>query len=274
MNLNIELNKVGADPELFFVKDGHPWSAEGLVGGTKAEPRPIVGLPPGFCVQEDNVSAEFNIPPAGTPEEFSGNVAKVLTYLKKVAKKHKCELSFEPALDFPIEQVSTPHARLMGCDPDFSVWTMDVNPRPIAPPQMRTAAGHVHISWFGEVDFEMQTIVGRACDVFLGLPHVLSTDRSRRRELYGKAGCIRPKDWGLEYRTMDCSWTKHMDIRKQVFRNISHMFCMLREDNNLPHQITSWGDEIQEAINTHNKELCRKIMGAFDVPSFPEIRAA
>jgi hypothetical protein len=272
--MNIELLKVGCDPELFFTKDGHPWSAEGLVGGTKAAPKPIVGLPEGFCVQEDNVSAEFNIPPARTPEEFSNNVSKVLTYLKKVAKKNKCELSFEPALDFPIEQVSTPHALTMGCDPDFSVWTMDVNPRPIAPAQMRTAAGHVHISWFGEVSVDTQTIIGRACDVFLGLPHVFSTDRSRRRQLYGKAGCIRPKEWGLEYRTMDCSWTQHMEIRKQVFRNIVHMVHMLNTNNNLPNQINGWGDEIQHAINEHDKDLCHKIMCAFDVPHFPHVQGA
>jgi hypothetical protein len=269
--LNIELNKVGCDPELFFVKDGHPHSAEGLVGGTKADPRPIAGLPEGFCVQEDNVSAEFNIPPARSAEEFSGNVSKVLTYLKRLAKKHKCELSYAPALDFPIEQVSTPHARLMGCDPDFSVWTMDVNPRPIAPLQMRTAAGHVHISWFGDVTVETQTIVGRACDVFLGLPHVFSTEKSRRRQLYGKAGCIRPKEWGLEYRTMDCSWTQHSDVRKQVFRNIAHMLEYLRMNNNLANQINSWSEEIQFAINEHDKDLCIKIMNAFDVPYFPHV---
>lgn len=271
--LNIALNKVGADPELFFVKDGHPWSAEGLVGGTKSKPKPIPGLPDGFCVQEDNVSAEFNIPPASTPEEFSNNVSRVLTYLKKVARKNGCELSFKPALDFSIEHTSTPHAMLMGCDPDFSVWTMEENPRPKAPPQMRTAAGHVHISWRGDVSHSTQAIVGKACDVFLGIPHVFSTEKSRRRELYGKAGCIRPKPWGIEYRTMDCSWVQNMMLRKQVFRNIQFMFYTLNELPNLPHQIDSWGEEIQRAINVHDKDLCMKLMNIFNVEPFPHVPA-
>jgi hypothetical protein len=222
-------------------------------------------------VQEDNVAAEFNIPPADGAEVFNRNIALVLTYLKKVAKKHGCELCFSPALDFPIEQVSTPHARLMGCDPDYSVWTMAVNPRPIAPERMRTAAGHVHISWTGPVTMETQTLVGRGCDVFLGMPHIIATEKSRRRELYGKAGCIRPKDWGIEYRTLDCSWIQDYRMRKAVFRNIEALFFRMQEDNKFPKEVDSWGDEIQHAINNHDKDLALTIADTFDVKLFPYI---
>lgn len=265
----LQLNMLGADPELFLMKNGTPWSIEGLLGGTKENPKPIPGLPEGFAVQEDNVAAEFNIPPCNTAEEFNRNIAVVLKYLQKVAKKHGLELCYNPDLDFPIEQVSTPHTLRMGCDPDFSVWTMQVNPRPIAPLQMRTAAGHVHISWKGDVSVETQTLVGRACDVFLGIPQVFATEKNRRRSLYGKAGCIRPKDWGIEYRTLDCSWVRDFKTRKQVFNNVCQMFFRINEDNNLINVINSWGDEIQNAINEHDKDMALKIMSAFDVPYFP-----
>ena len=74
--MKINVLAVGADPELFLRrKDGTPQSSEGLVGGSKDEPLAIPGLADGFAVQEDNVTVEFNIPPAQTSTEFSNSIA-------------------------------------------------------------------------------------------------------------------------------------------------------------------------------------------------------
>jgi hypothetical protein len=270
--MELYLNMLGADPELFFMKDGHPQSAEGLVGGTKQEPRPIPGLSAGFAVQEDNVACEFNIPPAANAEAFNRNINSVLKYIAKVAKKNGCELTFNPCLDFPVEQVTTPHALTMGCDPDYSVWTMAMNPRPVPPKLMRTAAGHVHVSWTGIVNKETQTLVGKAMDVYNGLPHIVSTEPNKRRELYGKAGCIRPKPWGIEYRTLDCDWVRDFRLRKQVFRNTEALFFQIRNNNRFAQEINSWGEEIQHAINNHDKDMALKIMGVFQVDQYPMVK--
>ena len=269
MNNNLVFQMLGADPELFWTKDGHPFSVEGLLPGTKDNPHPIRKDKPGFAVQVDNVASEFNIPPAADPTTFSANIGFVVKYLEKVAKKHGCQLSYAPALDFSYEQTHTPHALTMGCDPDYSVWTMCVNPRPEPPELMRTAAGHVHISWLGEISQDTQMLVGKCCDVWLGLPQIMVTERSRRRELYGRAGCIRPKDFGIEYRTLDCSWVESWRTRHQVYRNVVQMFYNIQHDNNLINIVDSWGDEIQFAINEHDKEMANRIMSAFSVAEFP-----
>jgi len=270
MDNAISLNMVGCDPEVFFVKNGIPQSVEGMIGGTKECPLPIPrATADGFAVQEDNVAAEFNIPPCMDSESFSKSVGFALKHLEKIAKKNKCSLAFVPDLDFPLEQVSTPHALLMGCDPDFSVWTMDINPRPQAPRQMRTAAGHVHISWYGEVDQGQQRDVGRICDVYHGCAQVASTEPNRRRQLYGKAGCIRPKPWGIEYRTLDNQWVGHPAIRKHVFQNTVRMFRDIQTNPNLINEVNDWGEEIQIAINEHNRDLALRILSLFDVKPYP-----
>lgn len=263
------LSKLGADPELFWMKDGHPHSVEGKLPGTKSEPFPI--KEGGFAVQVDNVASEFNIPPADSAVAFSSSIGYVIKYLEKQAKKHGCVLSYAPCLDFSWEQTHTPHALTMGCDPDFSVWTGDVNPRPEPPEQMRTAAGHVHISWEGGVTYETQTLVGKCCDVWLGLPHILATEKNDRRKLYGKAGCIRPKDFGIEYRTLDCSWVRDYRLRKHVFHNAQALFSAIRNSDNLGNIIDSWGDEIQHAINEHDKNVAAKVMKVFYVNEFPSL---
>ena len=61
---------IGCDPEFFLLKNKQPHSAIDLVGGTKEKPKPLP-KGKGFSVQEDNVSVEFNIPPAYNHQESS-----------------------------------------------------------------------------------------------------------------------------------------------------------------------------------------------------------
>jgi hypothetical protein len=273
MNNMLSLNMVGCDPEIFWTKNGKPFSVEGLIGGTKKDPRPIPKAPfDGFAVQEDNVAAEFNTPPAATSIEFSKSVGFAVKFIERLAKKHGCKLAFVPDLDFSDEQVSTPHAMLMGCEPDYSVWTMQVNPRPIAPHNMRTAAGHVHISWVGGIaDRDTQRDVGRISDVYLGCAQVATTEPNRRRQLYGKAGCIRPKPWGIEYRTLDNQWVGHPSQRVQVFDNIKLMFNAIQTNPGLINEVNNWGDEIQQAINEHDRDMAFRILSMFNVPPLPYV---
>ena len=73
MSKRIENATIGADIEV-FLKDstGKYISGIGLIGGTKDNPRPLEI--PGHAVQEDNVAAEFNIPPAKTAKKFAENI--------------------------------------------------------------------------------------------------------------------------------------------------------------------------------------------------------
>jgi hypothetical protein len=261
----------GADPEVFFrTKEGEAYSVEGILGGSKHDPLPIPGLPAGFCVQEDNVAAEYNIPPANTARQFSLNVAKGLQYLKKVAAKHKLELAVVPDLDFPIHMVRTPHAMQLGCEPDFNAWTGEENPRPRPPYVMRTAAGHVHVSW-NEPDKEQQLAVARILDAALGLPSVMATEPTRRRDLYGKAGAMRFKPYGMEYRVLDNFWIADKNRREHVFQTVKDSIELVNQFPVVMEQINDLGDAIQQAINEHDKGLAADLMEQLDVSEFPAL---
>ena len=63
---------IGADPEFFIQKyDGTMQPIVGLLGGTKDKPIAVQGARKGFAVQEDNVMAEYNIPPTAHADQFA-----------------------------------------------------------------------------------------------------------------------------------------------------------------------------------------------------------
>lgn len=262
----------GADPEVFWVKDGHPQSVEGLIGGTKRQPLPMDGLPDGYYVQEDNVAAEYNIPPAKTADQFSVHVARGLRYIEKLAKQNKCHLAVVSAMYFPWEQLKTQQAQTLGCEPDYDAYTLERNPTPIAPIDWRSAAGHVHISWLDPEEDQRQA-VGICCDAFLGVPSLLETPKTPRRELYGKAGAIRLKDYGVEYRVLDNFWITKKEYRKHLVDATQMMFARLNKYRELfVENLLEAEDEIKTCINTHDKDMALWLMGKFDIPPFPIIR--
>jgi len=265
------VEKVGADPEVFFLDaKNQPVSVEGLLGGTKEEPRQMTGLPIGFMIQEDNVAAEYNIPPAEREKDFSNSIIRGLKYVEKQAKKHKLKVSFESAMHFPFEQLATPHAQRLGCEPDFNVWSKELNPAPIPPRTLRTAAGHVHVSWRNPLT-ESAILFGRAMDLYLGIPSLLVTRQNERRKLYGKAGAVRLKDYGVEYRVLDNYWLPNEKQSAFIFSTCFHIANKLNNMQSfLDEELEFYGDEIQHTINTHDIDGALRLMKHFDVSAFPE----
>lgn len=260
----------GADPELFFVnKTGMCVSAEGLVGGSKDKPLPMMGMPDGFTVQEDNVSAEFNIPPAKNAREFSNNIAQAVKYINRVARKNALVAKAISAGYFTPEELGTPHAQRLGCDPDYNAWTGQMNPRPRPPAMLRTAAGHVHLSWLAP-EREDQLRVIQMCDLFLGLPSILVTEQNERRELYGRAGAMRFKPYGAEYRTLDNFWVTNRKQSSWVFNACQTLMANLSYNrDDYKEFLDEYAEEIQEAINNHDKDLAFRLMDAADVEEAP-----
>lgn len=263
--------KVGADPEVFLLskKDKIPISAEGLIGGTKQEPLKIFDIE-GFAVQEDNVAAEFNIPPASNARDFSNSINKALKYLANVADNADLQLAFYSSLHFSAAQLATPHAQQLGCDPDFNAWTSAQNPRPVCPPSLRTAAGHVHLGWREPMDNE-RTLVLKALDLFLGVPSIMATKKNERRSLYGKAGACRMKPYGVEYRTLDNFWIADHENRKFVF---DQCYNTTKAIQSLGYaQVQEILDDFEEAIvtciNDHDMNLAAELCSKFNIPLFP-----
>jgi hypothetical protein len=186
---------IGSDPEVFVrdVNRNEIISAEGLIGGSKSEPRELGG---GYCVQEDNVLLEYNIPTCYTKSEFVEAIHVGLEHGRTVLRAH-------PFLDIEIiasnmmdeKWLQTPHAQEFGCDPDFNAHTESMNAKPDSHTNLRTAGGHVHIGYEdATIDSTVQLV--KLCDLFLGVPSVILDKDMERRKLYGKAGCFRFKEYG------------------------------------------------------------------------------
>ena len=206
---------IGADPEMFLQDTtGKFISSIGLFGGTKEKPRPLKNV--GFFVQEDNVAVEFNIPPDSRRKVFINNIQYAIKEIEKEIKSRHLKLAIVPSAHFELDQLNNPKAREFGCNEDLNVWTMSANPRPKAKDKtLRSAGGHVHIASKND-----SIGLGRAMDLFAGVPSVLFDQDKERRELYGKAGAIRIKPYGIEYRTLSNFWIKSQELIDKVFTQV------------------------------------------------------
>lgn len=201
----------GADPELMLVNpQGDLVSAIGIVPGTKEHPHQVKH----GTVQWDNVMGEFNVTPSGTSEEFEENIRGALQDLDRIVSPNR--LTVRASANFPESQLEVEEAKIFGCDPDFNAWTLEMNTvdGTATLENFRSAGGHFHIGYkestaemlndpFGKIE------VVKMMDIFMGVPSVI-LDRDptapTRRTLYGGAGAHRPKDYGVEYRTLGNYW--------------------------------------------------------------------
>jgi hypothetical protein len=206
---------IGSDPEFFLNKDGKMVSAEGLIGGSKHSP---ILLPIG-AMQEDNVMVEFNIPPALSQENFTTSISEVLSFLKNEVIPDYEHL-YIPSAEFDETMLKSEQARTFGCEPDFNVWLQknNISPKPEQLGNLRVAGGHVHIGC-GGLSYESRITLGKKLDLFLGVPSLLLDEDDRRRDYYGKAGSIRQKEYGLEYRTLSNFWLNSKEMMNWVYAN-------------------------------------------------------
>lgn len=202
----------GCDPELFIVNsDGEFVSAEGLIPGTKQEPFRVEG----GAVQVDGMAAEFNIDPVTNFEDWLSNVTRVQGALRKMLPTgHKLVPAASVTFSKEVWDATPDHAKQLGCEPDFNAWTMEINPPPenLENPTMRCAGGHIHIGWTEDIDVtdpdhvSSCTDLVRQLDWYLGSWSCLADKDKVRRSLYGKAGAMRFKPYGVEYRVLSNFW--------------------------------------------------------------------
>lgn len=215
---------LGSDPEVFLFnpKTGKFISAVDKIGGSKMFPAPMEKE--GFFVQEDNVLAEFNIPPAYNESEFVSYLTDGLDQVKR--RVPYFDLKIQASAFMPAEELEDPRAQEFGCDPDYNAWTGARNMPPseeakFAP--LRSAGGHVAVGYDlldTQIDKEEvdQNIV-RWLDLRLGVPSILMDSDKERRKLYGKAGAYRSKSFGVEYRTLSSFWLANQKLMRWVYQN-------------------------------------------------------
>lgn len=247
---------IGADPELFIKKDGEIISAEGTIGGSKHSPVPIIGE--GYAIQEDNVMVEFNIPACSTKESFSDAIGEVLDYLEVKYAMDNATLEIIPSARLDQKFLNTKQAKLFGCEPDFNVYLKDVNKSPSSKTNLRVCGGHIHIG-YSDPSFSISEEIVQAMDIVLGLESVLLDTDTERKKMYGKAGSFRPKEYGVEYRTLSNFWIKTQSLREWAFTSTMKAIELVNEGS-VSTILEKYQSSIIEAINTNNKDLATKLI--------------
>lgn len=217
----------GADPEVFLQNTRHdPVSAIGYIGGTKKRPLKVQG----GALQEDNVTAEFNIDPASTENEFVANIQRVMGQLREKVAPLGYELLITPTADFSQEYLAaTPAAMESGCEASFDALT---GGGVIEPPDMYTitrhAGGHVHIGDPALVDPYAALNAVAKLALFV-LPAMYKWDKGedmQRLYAYGCPGAYRPKKYGIEWRAPSNRWLVSEARMRWMYRNINRALDM------------------------------------------------
>lgn len=251
------MNKVtiGSDPEVFLFdgKAGQYKSSVGLIGGSKSHPIPL-GDKPGFFVQEDNVAVEFNTPPATELEEFVRGIEYSMTTIRQQADKLGLIVKSTASAFFSGSELLSEGAKTFGCEPDFNAWTGKVNPKPQAPdPTLRSCGGHIHV---GCTDVDRFALI-RMMDLYLGVPSVIMDKDVTRKQLYGKAGACRPKEYGAEYRVLSNFWLNSQDLTRWAFIESLRAVQAVREESI---DMSEIGEAVQACINDADGELAQLLV--------------
>lgn len=252
--------KLGCDPELFLADVGGNLRAScGLIGGTKEQPQPL-GIGDGFCVQEDNVAVEFNIPPASTMREFVDSVARAYKVIGDgVNNAYGFSIDTRSAAIFPEEELESDAAKVFGCDPDFNAWTGKKNPKPKADDwRLRSCGGHIHVG-FDNPKIDKKRLI-KIMDLTHGVPSVImDTEGALRRKLYGKRGAYRDKPYGVEYRVLSNFWVTNPRLCEWAWKQTAEALALCQAGFN----IDAYDKEIEAAIDGGDSlkawHLCKEL---------------
>jgi hypothetical protein len=241
---------VGADPEVFLGKGSQFVSAHDQLPGDKGNPHKVDK----GAVQVDGMAAEFNIDPANDFEGFKGNLDTVQGVMKSMIG----DLNFIEDTSVFFDEVFVsqipPENLVLGCEPDFNGWTMENNPSPEETTMMRTAGGHVHVGGFNSDSiysgphFEAGSRLARILDETLGVYSVLWDKDDNRRSMYGKAGCFRPKTYGMEYRTLSNKWIFSDKLVHFVWEGVKEALEKMFDPNHVV------DNEIRDIIDSSDRD--------------------
>ena len=94
----------------------------------------------------------------------------------------------------------------IGCEPDYNVYTEDLNETISFVDSTRYAGGHIHIGFVNVPKVDVLIKMIKAIDFVLA-PFVMEFDKdTERKEIYGTPGRFRPKPYGFEYRSLSNFW--------------------------------------------------------------------
>ena len=262
--MKIDNVTIGADPELFIIneKTKRVVSSIGIIPGEKGNPYVAEDMPSGFGLETDNIVAEFNIPPARDRLSFVNNIEYMKDYINKFVKNINPDLGILCAASRVVDksQLNSPQAQLFGCDVDYNAYTMKANPKPKGTStNLRSGGFHIHVG-YENPDVDTSLALVKYMDVFLGIPSVVKDKDKKRRSLYGKAGCFRLTDYGVEYRVLSSTMMSSSSKLSFVWRQLQKALKACQINYSLPSR-----DLVQEAINNSDVELAEKLITHYNL---------
>lgn len=252
---------IGADPELFIVKDDQVISAHDIIPGTKEKPYPV----PGGSIQVDGLAAELNINPSLTAEEFDNNCTQVLNSLLEIINLQipNAKLVNHTVATFKKDYFdSLPNSiKILGCDPDFNAYSQQANINPKEKFEnyeknnspIRVAGGHIHIGYISENSNYWDNVTeiehfAECCLLIKDLEEIFtyckkSLHHRLRSRFYGQRGSFRPKKYGVEWRSPTPFWVLNSEYRKLFFNSIQkrckHILKLIDEKGNIKPEKTA-----------------------------------
>ena len=122
--------------------------------------------------------------------------------------------------------------------------------------------GHISIGWDNPTQ-EQQLDMVKAMDVTVGLESVLLDFDTERKKLYGKAGCFRFREYGIEYRSLSNFWIKSDESLKWAWNTTMKAIELVNSGK--IEEVKELGSYIVEAINTNNKELAQELLNKIEI---------
>ena len=251
---------IGTDPEFMLRKDGEYASSIGLLRYTKRVPK---RFPDGTTLQKDNVAIEFASSVADSEETFVKAVRTAFFHtLSEIPSEYG--LVATPSAHFKVELLESKEAQEIGCEPDFNAWTSQKNVAPVEEFRagtLRSCGAHIHVGHpslrkiFDKEDMikVMDYVVGNTT-----VPLDCDAPALERRKLYGKAGCFRPTNYGVEYRTLSNFWLKTPNLVRLIY-NLTADSLKVMTDDGIGALIQHCEPEhIHSAINTGDNRQAMK----------------
>lgn len=250
---------IGADIE-FFIKDrvtGKVIPACGKIGGEKGKPKPISAE---YSILEDGAAVELNYTPtdnyAALVERLSGS-PRAIADATGYSVAHMPEARIAGLKKYK-------QAMEIGCVEDFDAYNNPEAPRDIPDIGLfgtyRFAGGHIHMSY--PVNKIPPFVVARfmdlhvTCRLLTFVENTFSREEAvkllgeQRRKFYGLPGLYRPKEYGIEYRTLSNYYTFHRGMCSVLADNLLHLNGVLNKrpaSLNGKYMATNW-DAVANAI--------------------------
>jgi len=254
---------IGTDFEMPIINKttGQPISGVGLIGGTKDEPLSIGN---GCGRQEDNVMAEFTIPPCKTFEEFVDYISYCIEKGNEILAEINPDfvLVAKSSFDYPEDELMTEQAMRFGCMSSYDVYSR----QPIENPpieqigNLRSAGFHIHFGRDEQLKPKDIEVIVKLFDSLVVLPSLLLDSDTERRKLYGKPGEFRFKPYGCECRALGAGMLGNLDLVEFVWEQT--MKVIERFNAGKPVNVVTQA-LVKEAIDSHNlelaEELCEKL---------------